>query len=796
MEALGGAASVAQFVLLSLKCVKETHEALSTFKDGPDILKLLSDDFLRVQDILERLHQSTSTSADSALDAHIQQSIQALCSRAVSLVSLQATPGDSGGKRFWKQLKTVVSESDVNRVRDELGQLVIILNLRLSGLSWNIVSEVKDDTRHIRQHIQTLDITLQSQDQLQRATLQAFEKHLLTTYKENHSNVQDELSSIEQKIESKASISMKDSATFIAQLNELKNLVISEGKATREVSASSNVNREDTTNQSPNQAVLESIERLCTLIDKKREAVDVYTEEDELAESAIEDLRSMITAVRSRKHLRLEKELDKGLRRFGRSFGQNKISINAQSNENCRIVGRVLNQDRGHKEADIGIGKVSFRFLKRKRTRFATNLKSSTTSNEGHLTDYIMSLTFLPDNRSHHMLVASVVTNEVIAGSVSSISRLQVNRVLPRQSPVFTLVKQGRVQDLLRMLQNGEASLRDHDERGASLLFYSMRQPEMCKFLIEQGLDVDHVALRWSPKGLTNCLKADHAVLDSQISKTALKPINACRRLLLTAGADPTYKVGLESFLESIATYSNDVETHSLVWQSGLIAPYASFLGWRNYLGLSPFQRACTGLNIDKKILERHVEMGAVINGRAPGGESCLHLVLEFVGSTFVCFERLLFLLQSGADPHAKDNQGRSVSDVAYNQLGLRDEIEGSYGDIWDAALHISGWNIVLFRRQNRRRKPRYDSFYTREDFEKLWKGRENECPYWDDKPWPPLEPGEEDSDLDSDFDRDDISCFAVSDYDTSEEEDGFEEDSRIQDAWPDSEDEDGGALL
>ncbi|RFN55351.1 hypothetical protein FIE12Z_387 [Fusarium flagelliforme] len=667
MEALGGAASVAQFVLLSLKCVKETHEALSTFKDGPDILKLLSDDFLRVQDILERLHQSTSTSADSALDAHIQQSIQALCSRAVSLVSLQATPGDSGGKRFWKQLKTVVSESDVNRVRDELGQLVIILNLRLSGLSWNIVSEVKDDTRHIRQHIQTLDITLQSQDQLQRATLQAFEKHLLTTYKENHSNVQDELSSIEQKIESKASISMKDSATFIAQLNELKNLVISEGKATREVSASSNVNREDTTNQSPNQAVLESIERLCTLIDKKREAVDVYTEEDELAESAIEDLRSMITAVRSRKHLRLEKELDKGLRRFGRSFGQNKISINAQSNENCRIVGRVLNQDRGHKEADIGIGK---------------------------------------------------------------------------------------------------------------------------------GLDVDHVALRWSPKGLTNCLKADHAVLDSQISKTALKPINACRRLLLTAGADPTYKVGLESFLESIATYSNDVETHSLVWQSGLIAPYASFLGWRNYLGLSPFQRACTGLNIDKKILERHVEMGAVINGRAPGGESCLHLVLEFVGSTFVCFERLLFLLQSGADPHAKDNQGRSVSDVAYNQLGLRDEIEGSYGDIWDAALHISGWNIVLFRRQNRRRKPRYDSFYTREDFEKLWKGRENECPYWDDKPWPPLEPGEEDSDLDSDFDRDDISCFAVSDYDTSEEEDGFEEDSRIQDAWPDSEDEDGGALL
>ena len=140
MEAVGAAASLTQFALLALKCAKETHEALSSFKDGPDILKLLSNDFLRVHDILKRLHQSASTSADSALDAHIQQSIQTLCSRAVSLVSLQATPGDNGGKRLWKQIKTVVSESDVKRIREELGQLAVILNLRLSGLSWLVLS--------------------------------------------------------------------------------------------------------------------------------------------------------------------------------------------------------------------------------------------------------------------------------------------------------------------------------------------------------------------------------------------------------------------------------------------------------------------------------------------------------------------------------------------------------------------------------------------------------------------------------------------------------------------------------
>lgn len=93
---------------------------------------------------------------------------------------------------------------------------------KLRYLRRNIVSEVKDNTSHVQQHIQTLDITLQSQDQLQRANLHAFEKNLLTMYKDNHSNVQDQLSSIEQKLESKASISTKEHAHLFSLFSELK----------------------------------------------------------------------------------------------------------------------------------------------------------------------------------------------------------------------------------------------------------------------------------------------------------------------------------------------------------------------------------------------------------------------------------------------------------------------------------------------------------------------------------------------------------------------------------------------
>lgn len=104
----------------------------------------------------------------------------------------------------------------------------------------------------------------------------------------------------------------------------------------------------------------------------------------------------------------------------------------------------------------------------------ATDNKNAITTVEGHLTDYTMSLLFLPDKRSHHMLMASLTQRELLAGSVSSISRLQVNRLLPLDSPVFRVVAQGNLQGLLQMLQNGEASLRDHAETGASLLFVSV----------------------------------------------------------------------------------------------------------------------------------------------------------------------------------------------------------------------------------------------------------------------------------------------------------------------------------
>ncbi len=59
-------------------------------------------------------------------------------------------------------------------------------------------------------------------------------------------------------------------------------------------------------------------------------------------------------------------------------------------------------------------------------------------------------------------------------GFYSAIPHLLVYNVLPADSPVFSIVRDGRLREFQALLRDGKASLRDQDEYGASLLFVSL----------------------------------------------------------------------------------------------------------------------------------------------------------------------------------------------------------------------------------------------------------------------------------------------------------------------------------
>jgi hypothetical protein len=119
---------------------------------------------------------------------------------------------------------------------------------------------------------------------------------------------------------------------------------------------------------------------------------------------------------------------------------------------------------------------------------------------------------------------------------------------------------------------------------------------------------------------------------------------------------------------------------------------------------------------------------GANVHARDELGDTCLHIVLKKLHrmETLGSLDVLVLLIRNGADTHAENFIGQTVADIADE----RNSLCSSPGDVWDRALHATG-NNILEHRKGRLRTARYDYGYERHHFERLWRGHEEECPYF-----------------------------------------------------------------
>jgi len=135
---------------------------------------------------------------------------------------------------------------------------------------------------------------------------------------------------------------------------------------------------------------------------------------------------------------------------------------------------------------------------------------------------------------------------------------------------------------------------------------------------------------------------------------------------------------------------------------------------------------------------------GSNINERDNEGRNCLHILLSgHVRAPSVEDRKrpLTFLVAQGADVRARNKCGQSVSEIAYKKSCSEAPVGSYRGDLWDSVLDACGYDISEFR-STFRRKASYTSKYTREDFERLWEGREDRCPYYlDQSHWPKIRP-------------------------------------------------------
>ncbi|KAF5694406.1 hypothetical protein FDENT_1273 [Fusarium denticulatum] len=706
MEAIGAGASTLAFVLLALKSAKIINESLSSIKDAPKIVSELSKDLESLQSVLGRISgsslQHAPTSTIESLNDILQACTTELSSIECRLAKFSTSSGSSRSNRVYKGVLAYVKKEDLENARSRVRDKSTQINLYLSLLQAQSLLQVSS-----------------RMDTHATATASILEQIL------------GEVSKLHTRLDQDAGVS------------EVEQLPATAGDDSTDSAMAGRLGPMTLCSE-----LESSISRLSTLI-----AHDGLTLDADDAEQIIDDLRRFVVIAKERsiEKSRLSsnsttystvteddtKALGKDLKLIeGLILSAPIIAINQSGSRKLRSQlphGTVIKQKRLREEIDVDHGYLTISTNKRRRICSGV---ADPSGNVNTFRDVVANIVFRPSN-SPWMFSVSLSQGQLFDRSIQSIPRISVCRIVPNDSLVFTLVKQGSLKEFTTMLQEGKASLRDHDEQGMPLLHYAATASvEMCKFLIESGADVDEMG---------------------ENTGTALSRIAGLDRhdttlVLLENMADPT--LSYPGWDNPLSTACNlDLPSAELFLKHGghfTMHDLESF----DLNGRTRLHQVCMAesrATSKKKAVAMLAAAGANLNARVAKswspddhqtlGFTCLHsLVYKAHRSRDRDeLEALIFMIQQGADILAHDHHQHSVSMRAYlpNDGDNQYSSKGSYrGDLWDAALTICGYDINPYR-DAYPRVPRYNRNYRRKDFERLWEGYEALCPYWTDERYP-----------------------------------------------------------
>jgi hypothetical protein len=158
------------------------------------------------------------------------------------------------------------------------------------------------------------------------------------------------------------------------------------------------------------------------------------------------------------------------------------------------------------------------------------------------------------------------------------------------------------------------------------------------------------------------------------------------------------------------------------------------------------------GSGYKPEIFELLLDRGANVNARNSEGSTCLQVCLMSANNfRSQAQDSLILLIRNGASVYNVDifdhsmtglangdTAGMEVYEYGENFIAKRTRLGSYHGDLWDAVLAQCGYSISELR-EDYPRSPRYTEEYTRQHFEKLWEGKEELCPYFNDPPiWYP----------------------------------------------------------
>ncbi|KAM7213377.1 hypothetical protein V8F06_011227 [Rhypophila decipiens] len=782
MEVFGAGARVVTFLALGIQSARTIHEILSLVKDGTRIDRIRQD-FQGLQVTLDRLSRSHAVAEirDDALATKIKACANDMETFAEKLKRLTPDGAEPRLSRHWKSFKALMNEKDLIDMGDVIVKHTTALSLYLKVLESDTLYEVQNKLATIKQDVsvyQTGQATIIAQQTSMSSTLGAIKDETQTgqatiiaqqtSLSYTLGAIKDETQTIQESIRAaqlQSDVQVNQFMRMFTELTEqLSALSLAHGIGATVVEEVPGPGSTQPTAETlseeilPFHEILEGIQSILAAAQDK-EGVFAYNDAKEIADALIALLQTVISdqfldsvprftaAYRSWCETCTKgdlADLRQNLRAVqGTLISSRKVSVNVPTSGKREhptgIVDRNLWKRRSY---DIGFGVVSFASAERAWKVWPVDSQSTPEA-----------------------LKSSTDDVEETEMRISFVPRLDLTQKL---DGFQTVIRQSHCYD--EMLKLGTTSLRDHDERGASLLFGVTdlehdpnSVPITMIYTIQyfaninlHGADVDQYS-----SSLADSVGAQFAttalfvgVNDDEAEEEQLKRIQECQKLLLEAGCDPT--------LPHWNLTDNEYESGGADEDAFLFAvpvrTTAPILSRRILGSDSKLQQELMRIFLDNSAL---VTIESIVH-------PALHLtpLLSFCSSYRRSVEGLSILLSRGANIHARDKFGSTCLDLCVSTL----EGTSGPGDLCDVVLADCGFDVAWFRLKfGIRRRAEYGHGYTRQVFEDLWKGQEHLCPYYYDDEEAPATDEDSAGRSTTDEELDDTNDDGSSDYSETE---------------------------
>ncbi|KAF2229856.1 ankyrin [Viridothelium virens] len=768
MDGISAGASALTFLAFALQSVQSLYQTLSSYRDGPQQLRSLNSAIEALNTVLRQLQGCEVLANPEADHQNVRNLIEAcnndLLRYQKYLQKVLPNPEASKVKQAFKRFVPVLEEKTLTKIRTEIIYHCTVLDTQLSNLQLNKTIACERNTIELK----NASTERKAHDTRQSALLQqtftgvsTMSNNLDGLGNSITGQIRDAAESLMTRLEGIPDMSRQQNENICTLLNAIQAQIstqptqIALQKSLPRSTGYDSAQSMEVPPEEESSTLATVIQRLSTLASEKEGTIH-----NEEADAIIDDLTALIPDAfkehdshRDSKGKKRKSAHDsdaesisyRDLKRLrGLITASGSLDVNTRQPRSSVIgKGNIIQQYNSEK---IIMGNCTSTItLRKRRLKDPTGEENFMGKGERWI-EYAMKIkAFLNDPQGSTVVTVQLLQTCFHSAMLSSNPFVAVGKTLPMDSPLFSLVWEGNVEGLQAFIADGQATLRDRNVHGAPLLHYATRQPKMCKFLLEHGADVDDSAQFGDYYfGVAVSMETDGIIEDDELRGRIIE----CRRLLLLAGADPTIASEKnENALES-ALYLGSSEFLRLVLDLGGAFVDLACCNPENDPALLILAESW-GVGFDLDSFAMLLDRGAPIDGRNGKGETCLHLgILNAICPPEVSrsvqeLDSLVLLIQKGADVLATDNRGQPASLFAYCpnlSHGFSDNFGGYRGDLWDAVLARSGYDISKFREEAvHPRRPRYTKHYTRMDFKQLWEGFELLCPYYHDPlVWPP----------------------------------------------------------